>query len=97
MVVRDIRVVGFQIDAQGRAFCAGAGQAVDDARAVGEDDADALACADRAIDRVGVAEVVAEIHGVTAEGLAGQGGEAVFQVLHHAVGGVRRDGFEVVA
>ena len=47
-----IGLVGLEIDAQRRPFGAGAGQAVDDPGAALEQDPDALALADRAVDRV---------------------------------------------
>lgn len=54
-----LRFIGLDINAQGGARRARAGEAEHDARAVVEDDADALAGADAVVDRVGIAEIVA--------------------------------------
>ena len=44
-------------------------------------------CADRAVDRVGVGEVVGGLDGAGGELRAGQGGELGAEVVHEAVGG----------
>src|SRR4051794_16502748 len=53
---RLVRLVALDVDPQRRPRRPGAGEAVDDTRAVLEHDADALVGADRAVDRVDVGE-----------------------------------------
>src|SRR5438067_319119 len=74
-----------EIEAQGCAFRAGAGQPVDDAGAVALD-ADALMLGYRAVDRVGIGEIVCLKHGELATAPAGQGRELRAQSLDQPVG-----------
>ena len=67
--------VGFgtlDIDPQGSALGAGAGQAIDDACAALKQQADALSSAAAAVYRVGVAEIIALFKWVIAEALPDQ-------------------------
>ena len=79
-VLGGVGLEALDIDPQGGAGGAGAGQAVDDARAVREQDADALVLADRAVDRVGVGEVVGGRDLEGAQPRAGQGRELAAQM-----------------
>ena len=58
LLARRVGLEALEVDAERRAFGAGARQAKHDARAVVEDDADALLRRHRAVDRIGVGEVV---------------------------------------
>ena len=69
-----VRLVFFDIDVDRCARGAGAGQAVDDARAVREQDANALPRPQPIVDRVVIGEIIGRFDFQRAKALAGQGG-----------------------
>src|SRR5919198_2726436 len=87
----------FEVDAQRRACRARAGEAQYDARAVFEEDADALARGRRAVHRVRVAEVVGALDAALAERRARERGEAFAQRADHLGGGRGVERLVVVA
>ncbi len=58
LLPRGVRLEALDIDPQRRAGGAGAGQAIDDARAILEMDADALMRRIRAVDRIVIGEII---------------------------------------
>ena len=83
--------VALDIDAQGRARGAGAGQAEDDARAAFEQDADALVAAHRLVDRVVIGEIVGGGDRQRADTGSGQRRELAAQFFDKGVGALRLD------
>ena len=92
-----IGFIALQVQAQGGALGARAGQAQHDARAIRHDDADALLRRHRAVDRVGVAEIVGQRHRVATEHLARQGGQLAAHGVHQLLRGGAVDIFVIVA
>ncbi len=93
VVPAGIGLVAFDIDAQRGARRAGAGEAVDDARAVLEQQADSLARGARAVDRIVIGEIIGLVDAV----LADECGKLLAQRFHQAVGRLGIDLLIVVA
>ena len=87
VLLRDVGLILLNVQADGGAAAAGAGQAEDDAAAVGEHEAQALLGRHGAVNGVRVLEVVGEVERVRAElvALLG-GGDHAAHVRHHLVG-----------
>ena len=96
VVLGRVRLEALEVDAQGRALGAGAREAHDGASATFEADADALLLRTRAVDRVGVGEVVGRDDGEAVRLRSRQAAEPGAQVVDEGGGGRGVDAFVVV-